>query len=194
MKKQECISHLQSKNVAHEANVSSVELKAIVRKHIEENVKIEIVRIAEEAGHKVCFAPPHHSDFQPIELTWARIKGNVGRQHSNESTLQLVCQRLMAEFKALEEDGHKAISGMIEKCSSIAQKFCEEIEADDEADEADEEEGDNADDDNSNAGDSGNEGGDEGDIFLEGVGQAASIQWHFCATNAGPMLQLFRVT
>jgi len=194
MKKQECIDHLQSKNVAHDPNMSAVELKATVRRHIGKNAKIEVVQIAEEAGHKVCFAPPRHSDFQPVELMWARIQGNVGCQHSNESTLQLVHQRPMAEFKALEEDGHKAVSGMIEKCSSVAQKFCDKMPADNEADAANEEEEGDADDGNGNAGDSGNEGGDEGDIFLEGVGQVASIQWCFCTANAGPMLLLFWVT
>jgi hypothetical protein len=71
----------------------------------------------------VLWTPPYHSDFQPIELVWALIKGNVGRQYNNETTLKIVHDRLMHEFDELEASGHDSVAGMIEKCARVAKVF-----------------------------------------------------------------------
>ena len=92
-------------------------------------------------GHKVEFTPAYHSDLQPIELVWALVKGAVGRQYTNETTLELVYQRLLAKFKKLELSGHDSIQGMIDKCSKLVEKFYSEMDKEAEAEEdADEEE------------------------------------------------------
>ena len=93
MRKAECQAWLQSKGVEMEDNMSAMELKALVKKYITDNIDIEVVRLAKEAGHEILFTPPYHSDLQPIELVWAFVKGNVGRQYSNESTLDLVYRK-----------------------------------------------------------------------------------------------------
>ncbi len=49
----------------------------MARQWINENEKNAIIKIAEEAGHKVLLTPPYHSDLQPIELVWAHIKGPI---------------------------------------------------------------------------------------------------------------------
>lgn len=154
MKKQECVDFLRSKGVDYTPEMSAVELKQVVKKYIQDNMPIEIVRLATEMGHKVLFTPPYHSDLQPIELVWARVKGNIGRQYSNESNLELVYRRLLAEFESLSV-AHDAISGMIEKSAGIAGKFYLEIEEDDKADEEssdDDEEDDGANDNTDNEG------------------------------------------
>jgi transposase len=72
-------------------------------------------RLAEEECHTVLFTPAYHSDLQPIELVWALVKGNVGRQYSDQTTLDMVYERLMHEFNVLEDKGHHFINGMIEQ-------------------------------------------------------------------------------
>jgi hypothetical protein len=140
MKKAECIVYLKDKNIDVDETSSRLQLQRDVREYIKTNEKIEIVRLAEEEGHKVLFTPPYHSDLQPIELTWAFIKGNVGRQYSVNSTLELVHRLLKLEFKELEEKGHKRVLGWIEHCARTAQTFYDEIPMDEDAAEGNEEE------------------------------------------------------
>ena len=132
------------------------------------NEKIAIVKMAEEAGHKVLFTPPYHSDLQPIELLWALVKGRVGRQHNNETTLQLVYERLMAEFQAVERDGHSSVQGMIDKCAKVAKRFYDEMDID-EADDGEYASDSNNDDDNDH-----NESADEENGNEEAMGGSQS--------------------
>ena len=72
-----------------------------------------------------------------MELVWALIKGNVGRQCTINTTLPMVLQRLDAEFEKLQVGGASSISKMIKKCASKAQELHaaaldEEAEDDDE--------------------------------------------------------------
>jgi hypothetical protein len=132
MKKQECIDYLSTNAVVFDPSMSATEMKQLVKQFIDNNVKIEVVRLAEEGGHTVLFTPAYHSDLQPIELVWALVKGNVGRQYSNGTTLDMVYERLMHEFNQLEDRGHPSINGMIEKCAALALQFHGEVDADDE--------------------------------------------------------------
>lgn len=131
MKKEECLTYLQSKQVVIPENASAVELKALVKKYVQENVLIECERLAKEKGHEVLLTPPYHSDLQPIELLWAMVKGTVGRQYNNETTLELVHQRLMAEFDRVLTSGHDSVAAMIENCAEKSLKFFREMEQDD---------------------------------------------------------------
>jgi hypothetical protein len=106
-------------------------LKQLVKQFIANNVKIEVERLAEERGHTVLFSPAYHSDLQPIALVWALVKGNVGRQYSNQTTLDMVYECLMHEFNKLEDSGHRSINGMIENCAALALEFHREIEQED---------------------------------------------------------------
>ena len=133
MKKQDCINYLSEKGVAFPNDMLAIQLKKLVQEHIKQHEKYEIVRLAELQGHQVLFTPPYHSDFQPIELLWALIKGNVGRQYDDQTTLDTVYKRLMDEFEDVKTK-HESITGMIEKCAETARKFYEELEDDDEDD------------------------------------------------------------
>jgi hypothetical protein len=118
--------------------MSAAELKQLVKQLIVNNVKIEVERLAEERGHTVLFTPAYHSDLQPIELVWALlVKGNVGRQYSNQTTLDMVYEHLMHEFNQLEDKGHRSINGLIEKCAALVLQFHGEMDAEDEMEDGD---------------------------------------------------------
>ncbi len=69
--------------------------------------------------------------MNPIQFAWARVKENVGRQYSIETTIQTFYQRLIKELNDLLS-AHDSISGMIEKCVSIMEVILREIPIDDE--------------------------------------------------------------
>jgi hypothetical protein len=122
MKKQEwwCIDYLTAKSIQFDPTMSAMEMKQLIKQYITTHVKIEVEHLAEAGGHTVLFTQAYHSDLQPIELVWVRVKGNVVQQYSNQSTLDLVYECLMHEFNVLEDSGHHSINGMIEKCASLA--------------------------------------------------------------------------
>ena len=68
----------------------AIELKQLVKKYWANHKKLEIICLAEAAGHKVLFTPQYYSDLQPIKLAWAYMKGKVGRQYNISTTLQIV--------------------------------------------------------------------------------------------------------
>ncbi|KAG7373518.1 hypothetical protein IV203_034242 [Nitzschia inconspicua] len=72
--------------------------------------------------------------------------GRPGRQYINETTLELVHQRLLAQFDHLQTSGHDSIAGMIKQCAETSLKLFQELE-NDEVDSEDDEEGDSEDDD-----------------------------------------------
>jgi transposase len=138
MKKQQCIDYLTAQSIEFDlAMVSAMETKQLIKAYIKAHVKIEVDQLAEEGGHTVLFTPAYHSDLLPIELVWAMVKGNVGRQYSNQTTLDMVYERLMHEFNQLEDKGHHSIYGMIEKCASLAAEFYAEMDAEDDMEEED---------------------------------------------------------
>ena len=130
MKKQDCIEFLLSKNVAVDKKTTSILLHEQVRKWISQNVKPECVRLAEAAGHKVLLTPPYHSDFQPIELIWAYIKGNIGHQYDKDSNYQVLLKQLQEEFTNLDQNGSALIQHMInlimQNCKEFYDKVIEE--------------------------------------------------------------------
>jgi len=68
-----------------------------------------VVQMAKDAGHEVLFTPPHHSDLQPIEMVWAKVKGDVGCQYTTDTTMKDVLRRLKKAFSDLQ-------SVMVQKC------------------------------------------------------------------------------
>jgi len=134
MRKEECIAYLNSKGVAFHPGSSVLMLKAMIRDYIKGHEKPEIVRLAEEQGHKVMFTPPHHSDLQPIEYLWACVKGRIARRYSTKEKMSLeqMKQRIRQEFSAMEEpEGQRSIMKMIQKSSATAETFRADLENDD---------------------------------------------------------------
>jgi transposase len=95
-------------------------VKAQAKAWIVANEKFECSRLAEKQGHTVLFIPPYHNDLQPMEYVWALIKGNIDRQFSVNSTLEIVYRQLLKEFDNLLKSRHDFIHGMIEKCMKLA--------------------------------------------------------------------------
>lgn len=134
-KKAEILTFLTERGESVDSNVSAVEAKGLMRRWINSHVKAEVVQLAEAAGHTVLFTPPHYSDLQPIELVWAHIKGNVGRQYSKGTTLAQVKSRLDGEFERLNsEEGNVVIDKIISHVDGIVGKILNEIQINDEQD------------------------------------------------------------
>lgn len=104
------------------------------------NIPFEVVQLAEAEGHRVQFTAPYHSDLQPIELVWALVKGNIGRQYNQQTTLAIVYERLNVEFERLQGSGHAAIDGMVEKCAKRTEEMYIESQQNDEDDDYDSDE------------------------------------------------------
>ena len=143
MKKAQCVEYLVNMNIDPNTlqGLSVLQLKEIIKEHIKTNIKIEIVRTAELMGHKVLLTPPYHSDFQPIELVWAHVKGNVGRKYSNGTTMAMVKRSLDKEFYDLDLKGHDLIHSQIECSARIARGFYNEMLEVEEEENNDESEG-----------------------------------------------------
>lgn len=87
MRKQDALNKLNALGVTYEDGITAMEAKSLLRDWFQWNAKLEVVHLAEEAGHKVMFTPPRYPDLQPIELLWAYVKGRIGRQYSTSTTL-----------------------------------------------------------------------------------------------------------
>jgi transposase len=171
MKKAELIEYLQSKgqSTTHEDGrpLTALLLRAKVKEYIEKNEVSAVVELARagEIKHKILLTPPYHSDLQPIELLWARIKGNVARLYSNGRTIDQLKAQLDAEFGKLP-DKSASNQGMIDKTAALTKKFWDAIPHEDE-----DEEDPQASDDESSA--SGSDSSDEEEIETEFSGGGA---------------------
>jgi len=170
MKKIELIDFLRDRDIHFDPRSTTPQLRQRARQWVVQNVAIEVVQVAAEHGHKVVFTAPYHSDLQPIELVWALIKGNVGQQYSLGTSLDLVYERLMAEFAKLEDSGHDLVLGMIEKCAKLTNDLYVEIQNEEENNEDGKENGNNSDRDGSEAleDDSSSDGDSYGDFVGPG--------------------------
>jgi transposase len=137
LKKEQVREYLTSKSIAFTEEDTAPLLKAKANAYIRENEQMECVRLAEMQGHQVLFTPAYHSDLQPIELVWARVKGNTGRQYNSETKLTDVRDRLIEEFDRLDTDeGIKYINKVIEKTFRLSKKLWDELHAEEEQEEA----------------------------------------------------------
>ena len=81
------------------------------------------------------FTPPHFSDLQRIEILWARIKSEVGRQYLKNTSIEDVRSRLYEQFGSLErEEGRDAVFAIINHVDDVISKFVREISEDEGAD------------------------------------------------------------
>lgn len=106
------------------------DLRLQISDYIQENVPLEVDAIAEEHGHRVLFLPAHHSDLNPIELTWAFVKQRVGAQYTSSTKFKQVETRLSKEFEDLEggktlhrEDGSNRVQAWIDATETTAKKL-----------------------------------------------------------------------
>ena len=136
LKKAELKEYLISKGDEIDPVASALELREMAKDWIKTNEKPAIVKAAEALCHRVLFTPPYHSDLQPIELVWALIKGNIGREYKKGTSLEIVHQRLLQQFKKLDEPSpRESVQKMIENCAATAKTMYEEIQEEDGEDE-----------------------------------------------------------
>ena len=128
-KKQVLIDYLTTKGVTVEATDTVAILKEKVRAE-KAKEKPKVVLLAEDQGHEVLFTPPYHSGLQPIELLWAKLKGNIGRKYSKDTTMKVLKQRLDEEFQQACFDWHESVEGMIYRTTEIAKQFHAEAQQD----------------------------------------------------------------
>jgi transposase len=127
VKKELLQRYLESRNVHFEKNetVPMLRVKVKVRRKLDFSLCELVVKMH---GHQVLFTPPHHSDFQPIELLWAKIKGNIGRRYYKGITMSVLLQRLEEQFEYAKHDEFwaESMEGMIETSVLIAQSYYEQ--------------------------------------------------------------------
>ena len=80
-KKAEIQAWLTSRSIAYEEDMVRAELLQLVRQAAVMPTYV-VDEMAKEHGHLVLRLPPYHCEFNPIELIWAQIKGEVARKNT----------------------------------------------------------------------------------------------------------------
>lgn len=80
--RKQCIQDwLKNKNIHFPMNDTKAELLAKVAP-LKLNKRYEIDELALEWGHEVVRLPPYHCQYNPIELIWAQVKGEVAKKNN----------------------------------------------------------------------------------------------------------------
>lgn len=81
-RKQEIQEWLQNNNISYQPYETKPELLQKVNQFRTQEKRYELDEIALERGHTVIRLPPYHCQYNPIELIWAKVKGEVADQNS----------------------------------------------------------------------------------------------------------------
>ena len=120
-KKEDYIAYCHSRNLPVDPRDTIPMLKLKIKVCLQ-NEKMMCELLAEANGHRVLFTPPCHSDFQPIELLWAKLKGNIGRKYDSNTTMAVLKERLDEEFEAAL-GWNQSVEGMIHRTTAISRTF-----------------------------------------------------------------------
>lgn len=82
-RKGQIIDWLQKKAIEHHDQMLKVELLNIARQNKSEHVKYVVDELARQNNVEVLRLPPYHCEFNPIELIWAQVKGEVARKNTS---------------------------------------------------------------------------------------------------------------
>lgn len=93
-KKQELLDWLINKNIPCSPDMLKTELYELVRLNKPRYEEYYFDKILEDCGHNILRLPPYHPELNPIELVWAKIKGevaadNVRRQQKIEEVKEI---------------------------------------------------------------------------------------------------------
>jgi transposase len=72
---------LRNENIPFDETYFKPELLSLV-KQAQKTKKFQIDKLIEEHGHRCLRLPPYHSHLNPIELVWAKIKGQVAADNT----------------------------------------------------------------------------------------------------------------
>ncbi|GBO19984.1 hypothetical protein AVEN_222850-1 [Araneus ventricosus] len=76
-KKVDILAWLLNKNIPHNATKTRPELLNIGNEHKEKYRGYELDQIAYQMGHEVVRIHLYHCQYNPIELIWAQVKGQI---------------------------------------------------------------------------------------------------------------------
>ena len=114
-------------------NINAVEAKFKLREQIASIIDVDILQASRKKRHQILFTSPPYSGLQLIQLVWAYIKRNVGRQYSKVTAIKLVKEILDSEFLRLTTvEDTSIISGIIKHMDKKISMFVEEIRREDE--------------------------------------------------------------
>ena len=169
-RKAEFVAFCVAKNIDFDVRDTKPILRDKVRAY-KKTQKTACELMAEEHGHKVLYTPPYHSDLQPIELLWAKLKGNIGRKYDTDTTMTVLKERLDGEF-TLALDWNESIEGFIRKSTATAHGFYTSAQEEDKDDQRGQEEESKADEVASEAGseESGDLGNSDSEEEMDLVG------------------------
>jgi len=102
MNSAEMRAYLEANGIPFFPGEYAMTLRRKVREHISKTVKPAIVSSAEAFGHRVLFIPPLHSELQPLEHIWMRVKSYFSAQNSNNNAISFVdSQKILEESLVL---------------------------------------------------------------------------------------------
>ena len=110
--------------IEHDESMTALEIEMRLKRKRSQHITSEYIQISGIPGHKILFTPSYFSYLEPIELLWARMKGNIGRNYSLETTLRKVSEKLKIEFEKLNTEGRQnAIRDMIHHVDKVISRF-----------------------------------------------------------------------
>lgn len=92
------------------------ELSDTLCKWADENMSMEIEKLAKEAGLLILWSAPCFSDLNPVEMLWSSVKRRVGDKYSKSTESRYVedrLQRLFVNLYLLEAEKHSPIWSII---------------------------------------------------------------------------------
>jgi hypothetical protein len=95
------------------------------------NVEPEVVTMAKNAGHEVMFSQPNLSYLSPIETCWANIKGDIGLEYTDNTTMKDVEERLLRAFNKVTTT---QVAGVFKKTNGHVYELLTQILDEEDAD------------------------------------------------------------
>ncbi|KAL4107543.1 hypothetical protein QTP88_017874 [Uroleucon formosanum] len=101
---------LKNKNIEFSPLERLSELRERVKKLIPMYKRYELDEIALEMGHEVIRLPPYHCQYNPIELIWAKVKGEVAKNNNTFKMADVEKLAHVAMDAVTQEDWKKCVA------------------------------------------------------------------------------------
>ncbi|KAL4153955.1 hypothetical protein QTP88_001788 [Uroleucon formosanum] len=101
---------LKNKNIEFSPLERLSELRERVKKLIPMYKRYELDEIALEMGHEVIRLPPYHCQYNPIELIWAKVKGEVAKNNNTFKMADVEKLAHAAMDAVTQEDWKKCVA------------------------------------------------------------------------------------
>lgn len=101
---------LKNKNIEFSPQERLSELRERVKQLILTYKRYELDEIALEKGHEVIRLPPYHCQYNPIELIWAQVKGEVAKKNNTFKMADVENLAHAAMDAVTQEDWQKCVA------------------------------------------------------------------------------------